>query len=265
MPELPDVQVFRERLDEHALGRRVTTVGLHPDGMTVDTSASALRDAFRGHPLEESRRHGKQLFIRSGEERGRWLRLHFGMTGSLHVCDEGEKELDHTRLRFGFEDGGSLVFRCPRKLGQIGLVEDPDAWIREKGLGPDPLSEGFDLRDVRRVLKGRTGSIKATLMNQAIISGIGNIYADEALFQAGIHPGTPTNELEDDRVGELWRSARRVLEKAVEYRVDVERMPVSWLLPHREDGTACPRCGGTIRKAKFSGRSSCFCDRHQER
>lgn len=263
MPELPDVDVFRGYLEEHALERKVTRVKLRPDGMTTETSEAVLRRALRGHPLTECRRHGKQLFVRSGEERGRWLRLHFGMTGSLHIHESGE-EPDHTRLRLDFEDGGSLAFRCRRKLGQIGLVEDPDAWVKEKGLGPDPLSEGFDLRDFREALAGRTGTMKATLMNQEVLAGFGSVYTDESLFQAGIDPRVKAGELEDERVAGLWRAAKRVLEKSVEYRVDVEKMPGSWLLPHREEGSACPRCDGTIRKIKVSGRSTYFCDRHQE-
>lgn len=266
MPELPDVEVMRRYAEARVLGRRIGTVSVRPDGMKTGTSEGTLRGALRTHDLRETRRHGKHLFLRSSEERGRWLRLHFGMTGWLHVWDgEGKgEEPDATRLRVDFEDGGHLAFVCPRKLGEIDLVEDPDAWVEAKGLGPDPMAKGFGLRDVRARLEGRSGAVKATLMNQEVLSGLGNVYTDEALFQAGIDPRVAVDTLDDDAVASLWRAVRRVLENAVEYGADPEAMPDTWLLPHREDGADCPRCGGTIRKTEVSGRATYFCDRHQE-
>lgn len=266
MPELPDVEVMRRYAEVHALGRRIRTVSLRPDGTSTGASGGTLRGALRTHDLREARRHGKHLFLRSGEPRGRWLRLHFGMTGRLHAWDAGGKgdEPDGTRLRLDFEDGGHLAFICRRKLGAIDLVEDPAGWVEAKGLGPDPMAEGFGLKDVRARLEGRSGSVKATLMNQEVLAGLGNVYTDEALFQAGIDPRVAVDMLDDDGVASLWRSARRVLENAVEYGADPEAMPGTWLLPHREDGADCPRCDGTIRKTRVSGRATYFCDEHQE-
>lgn len=263
MPELPDVQVFCELLEEEGLHRTVETVSLRPDGMTATVSDSTLRDALKGHRLTEARRHGKHLFARSGEERSRWLRLHFGMTGALHVYDSSEGEPDHTRLRLDFRGGRSLAYRCPRKFGEIGLVESPDAFVEEQGLGPDPFREGFGLEEFRQRIEERRGSIKGTLMNQEVMAGLGNVYVDEILFQADMHPETPVDTLSGDQVRKLWRATETVMRKAVECRAERDRMPSSWLLPRREEGADCPRCEGTLVKAEVNGRATYLCDRHQ--
>lgn len=270
MPELPDVQVFREYLQRHGLNRTITTVSVRADGMLEDVSEGTLRSALRGRSLDETRRHGKNLFARiaggdGGDGDGRWLRIHFGMTGHFVHLAGDDDEPDHTRLRLDLAGGRSLAWTCARKLGAIGLVASPEAYVEEKGLGPDPTADGFGLRDFREVLDGRRGTVKGTLMNQEILAGVGNVYSDEALFQAGVHPETSVDELDEDRVGEVWRALDRVLRKTVEYRTDADaRVPGTWLLPHRDEGADCPRCPGTIRRTSVSGRSSYFCDRHQE-
>ncbi len=265
MPEMPEIEAARRTVEERALRRTVETVSLRPAGLLVDTSEGTVRSALRGHRLTAARRHGKHLFVKSGEERGRWLRLHFGMTGTVRVHDSDEGEPDHTRLRLDLAGGRSLAWTCARKLGEIGLVASPEAFVEEEGLGPDPTLGGFGLREFRDVLAGRRGTIKGALMNQEILAGVGNVYSDEALFQAGVHPEASVDDLAEDEVAALWRALDRVLEKTVEYRTEEEaRIPRTWLLPHREDGEGCPRCGGTIRKTRVSGRSSYFCVRHQK-
>lgn len=269
MPELPEVEAARRTMEAEGLSRTVETVSVTPDGMTMDVSESALRSALLGHRLTAARRHGKHLFVRSGEDRGRWLRLHFGMTGELVVRGDGGSagryDSEHDRLRLDLAGDRSVAFRCPRKLGEIDLVASPEAFIEEKGLGPDVLSEDFELEEFRDVLDGRRGTVKSALMDQALLAGIGNEYSDEILFQAGIHPGSEVKALSADSVGELWRVVRRVLEKAADVRSEGGEVPGSWLLAHREEGEECPRCGGAIQKERIAGRSSYLCPDHQEK
>jgi len=304
MPELPEVEAARREVEGEALNRTVQTVSVTPDGMPMDVSEKTLRGALLGHRLTAARRHGKHLFIRSGEERGRWLRLHLGMTGEILVLEgedgtdvtgraaaaegsepagsggaesrplesnggagehPGQHDFEHDRLRLDFAGDRSLVFRCPRKLGEIGLVESPESFVEKKGLGPDVFSDDFDLGDFREILDGRRGTIKSALMNQEILAGVGNEYSDEALFQTGIHPGTAASSLDEDDVKELWTVLKRVLEKAVDVRFRGGTMPSAWLLRHRDDGEKCPRCGGTIRNEQIAGRSSYLCTDHQEK
>lgn len=265
MPELPEVEAARRTMEAEGLSRTIETVSVTPDGMTMAVSESTLRSALLGHRLTAARRHGKHLFVRSGEDRGRWLRIHFGMTGELVVdMDAADRhDPEHDRLRLDLEGDRGIVFRCPRKLGEIDLVASPEAFVEEEGLGPDVLSEGFGLKGFRDALDGRRGTLKSALMDQRLLAGIGNEYSDEILFQAGIHPGTRAMALSRDGVGELWRVVRRVLEKAADVRSGGGEVPGSWLLAHREEGEECPRCGGTIQKERIAGRSSYLCPDHQ--
>ena len=265
MPELPDVEVFREIAEENALRRPIDTVSLRPDGMTVTVADSTLRDALLGHTLTATRRWGKHLFLRSGEERGRWLRLHFGMTGRLLALAQGDDEPDNTRLRLDFRGGTALAFPCPRKFGEIGLVEGPEAFAEEQQLGPDYLHEGVGPATFRDRLRDRRGILKAALMDQTRMAGLGNIYTDEVLFHAGYHPETPMEDVSADALEDLFDTAVRVIRGAVRHRADPDRMPDDWLLPNREDGTGCPRCGGTIRRSEVNGRPTYHCTRHQPR
>ena len=265
MPELPDVEVFRRIAEENGLDRTIETVSLRPDGMTTTVAGSTLRDALLGHTLTATRRWGKHLFLRSGEDRRRWLRLHFGMTGTLVHLQAGDDEPDHTRLRLDLRGGTALALPCPRKLGEIGLVDDPETFADEQGLGPDYLHEGVGPATFRDRLGDRRGGIKSALMDQERMAGLGNIYSDETLFHAGLHPETPVSELSDGDLEPLFETAVHVIHGAVDARVEADRMPDDWLLPNREDGRSCPRCSGTLRKTEVVGRPTYHCDRHQAR
>lgn len=283
MPELPDVQVFKEYLDATSLHRPVESVSVQAERVLDDVSPSTIRRALRGRALTASRRHGKHLFARAGADGretntggeaddsapdpdgpdGRWLRLHFGMTGTLEAW-EGEGEApDHTRLRLDFADGGRLAYTNPRRFGEIGVVDDPDRFVEEQGLGPDPWADDFDLADFRSRLQGRRGGVKSTLMNQRVLAGLGNVYVDEVLFQRGVAPERAVPELADDELEGLFRTMKDVLRGAVEARAERERFPDDWLTRDRREGRSCPRCGGAIGKREVTGRATYVCDGHQ--
>ncbi|NBF39973.1 MAG: DNA-formamidopyrimidine glycosylase, partial [Spirochaetes bacterium] len=136
-------------------------------------------------------------------------------------------------------------------------------FIDEHDLGPDALdldSGAFD-----GLLQSVRGGVKSLLMNQSRIAGIGNIYSDEMLFQAGVHPAARCRDLDADVRGRLDEARRNVLETSIERDADPQRLPREWLLPRRDDGASCSRCGGSIRREVVSGRGSYFCDTHQER
>ena len=260
MPELPDVQVFKETIDATSLHREVHTVHLSADRI-LDVSERTLRRHLKGHELASTRRHGKWLFV---EADGGWLLLHFGMTGEAVYRETGEAP-DYVKMALDFAGGGTLHIVNRRKFGRIGWIDGPDTFVEEVGLGPDPLAtDGFDLAAFRARLDGRRGTIKGTLMNQEVIAGLGNVYVDEILFQSDLHPEAKTDKLESATVGTLHRTMSRVIRKAIEARVDPDELPQSWLLPRREPGGDCPRCGGTIRRMKVSGRSTYWCPSHQD-
>ena len=259
MPELPDVEIYRHRLDAHALHKRIERVDVKASGLLQGTSAAELRRLLTGHNLASTRRHGKHLFVEIGGER-RWLRLHFGMTGELRYYEGGDPP-DHVRLRLDFDDDRHLIYRNVRKLGRIGVADSPEEYARAAGLGPDALDVSPAV--LRALLEGRSGTVKGLLMNQGLIAGLGNVYVDEILYQAGVHPETPARAIDGRTAKSLHRIMGRVIATAIAREADPSRVPRQWLLPHRRAGADCPRCPGTIRSKRIAGRTSYYCDEHQ--
>ena len=266
MPELPDVQVFKEYLDSTSLHREIGEAAIHDAERMLDgISGSELARLLKGRELTVTRRHGKHLFTRADDDG--WLRLHFGMTGELVAWKEeaSAPDPDHVALRLDFTDGGHLGYRIPRRFGEIGWVEDVDGFVRDRGLGPDPLSPDFDREVFREALRDRRGMVKTTLMNQEVLAGLGNVYVDETLFQVGLHPEAMVPDLEEETVTELYQAMNRVIDRAVEARVEEERMPDHFVLPHRRGDGRCPKCGRRLTRTEVGGRSTYFCSRHQQR
>lgn len=264
MPELPDVEVYKRYLDATSLHQEIEAVELTAPELLHHVSERTLRSRLTGHELASTRRHGKHLFAEISGGAG-WLRLHFGMTGEPRYYREPDHAPSHTRLRLDFTNGHHLAYDNQRKLGEIGLVDDPDAFVAERGLGCDPLASDCDVETFRQLLSGRRGMIKTTLMNQEILAGLGNVYADEILFQVGLHPKTRAGALSGDDLTDLHHGLHEVIDHAIEAKADPSELPEDWLLPHRGEGGECPRCGGTLETIEVSGRTTWLCPRHQGR
>ena len=265
MPELPDVELFKRHLDGTCLGRTIRHVTVNDARILSDISASELARRLDGVQLTGSQRHGKHLLV-SLQPPG-WLTLHFGMNGSLKHFEEGERDPPYDRVRFDFADGHHLAYVNPRLFGHVGLATDAEAFIAEEGLGPDALDSRFDFVAFERALAGRKRNVKSLLMDQTVIAGIGNIYSDEILFQAGIHPRERCDRLSGDAKKRLFRCIKEVLQTAVDAGAGadrlVDRLPRRFLIPQRERGRRCPRCGAEIAAVKFSGRTAYYCPRCQ--
>jgi formamidopyrimidine-DNA glycosylase len=261
MPELPDVETFKCYLDATSLHQRIDDVEVRNAYVLKDVSARELARRLKGHRFESSRRHGKHLFVHANEDL--WLRLHFGMTGSLRYFGNAEQAPTHTRVLFIFTNNHRLAFDDQRQFGQIGLLKDVDEFLKERALGPDALD--LDLGGFQKILGKRRGAVKSILMNQRLIAGIGNIYADEILFRARIHPAIEISRLSSKALTKLFRAMRYILEKAIAAKADVNQMPKSWLLPHRGKGGKCPRCGRELKSSKIGGRTAWFCAHCQRR
>jgi formamidopyrimidine-DNA glycosylase len=257
VPELPDVEVFRRYLVSTSLHQRIKTVQVESSKILGNVSAKKLRIVLRGHELEFTVRYGKFLFVHLSS--CRWLALHFGMTGYLRYFKDVDKKPAHDRMVIGFANGFHLGYYSQRLLGSVQLVDDPNRLIETKRLGPDALDRNFDLPAFERVLAARRGMVKSILMNQQIIAGIGNIYADEILFRAQIHPARKTVTLDKGVLRSLFRSMRTVLHKAVVCGADVARFPRTYLTPHRHPGGQCPRCGTNLERIKIANRGAYFC------
>lgn len=255
MPELPDVEVLRRYLDATALHQRIARVERLDPALVHGTSSARLRAVLAGASLERTRRHGKWLFARCGD--GPWLVLHFGMTGGLAYLDPADCSPVHTRMLLAFENGHRLAYVCQRKLGRILIADDVDGFVTERRLGPDAFD--LDIDGLLRALGRGRGAAKPTLLNQHAVAGLGNVYSDEALFQAGLHPRTPMNTLDGAARRSLARRIRHVLATAVERGANPDDLPRSWLLPRRHLGATCPRCGSLIRRTRLAGRSAYYC------
>jgi formamidopyrimidine-DNA glycosylase len=255
MPELPEVENFKRYLNATSLHQRITSVEVRDAYVLKRVSARELARRLKGRRFESSCRHGKHLFVRAYGDL--WLRLHFGMTGSLRYFKQEEQAPSHTRVLFMFEKHYCLAFEDQRKFGEIGLTEDVDQFLKKRRLGPDALD--VDLAKFQNILARHRGAVKSILLNQKLIAGIGNIYADEILFRARMHPATQTSALSNKEVAELSRATRYVLRKAIEAKADVDHMPKSWLLPHRGKGGKCPRCCRELKSSTIGGRTAWFC------
>lgn len=257
MPELPDVEVLKRYLDSTALHQEITAVTLKTDEILAGTSREHLKQALNGHSLTGTCRHGKYLFAHL--EGGSWLTLHFGMTGDLKYYKKESSAPDYAKLWLDFANDYRLAFVNPRKFGEVGLVTAVDDFIAEKELGPDVLSDGFDFAAFREALNGRRAMIKSALMNQNIMAGVGNVYADEILFQARVHPRTKVSALDNETLRRIYDILCSVLTTAIECDAEPSQFPDDYIIPRRSPGADCPRCDGTVRRIKVSGRSTYFC------
>lgn len=255
MPELPDVEVYRRYIDATSLHQTIEDVEVDDDKILDRVEKGELRRALQSRSFENSRRHGKNMFISLGDEL--WLRLHFGMTGDLKYYRADGDAPDHTRVLFRFDSGYHLAYICQRLLGAVSLTEDVDRWIADEELGPDALD--LDRDTFKELFRNRRGSLKTALMNQNVMAGIGNVYSDEILFQARLRPEAKVKALNDSDLDMLFDVMREVLTTAIDRRAQPEDFPSSYITGRREEGAECPRCSGTLEKKKVSQRSAYYC------
>jgi formamidopyrimidine-DNA glycosylase len=255
MPELPDVEVFKRYLDATALHKTITAVEVKSARILRGVSIGMLQKTLRHRQFQSTHRHGKHLLV--ALEQGPWLTLHFGMTGYLKYFKQMDQDPEHDRLLLSFANGFHLAYVCQRKLGAVGLTDDIDSFIEEQELGPDVLS--LDPESFRQALQGRRGTIKSFFLNQKYLAGLGNVYADEILFQSKLHPQSQVHNLEPETVNRLYQAVQDVLHLAIDAQADPDRFPDSFMLPHRRRDGTCPRCQGDLKKISVAGRSGYYC------
>jgi formamidopyrimidine-DNA glycosylase len=259
MPELPEVETFKRYLESTALHKRVEGVTVVEKAILDSISEIEFVRRVKGHRLEDTSRHGKYLFVRL--DAGGEIVFHFGMDGRFQYYKAETDRPEYAKLILDLENSYHFAYVTIRKLGFISLVEERFSFIREKELGPDVLN--VEQGQFVMILSGRRGTIKSALMNQAMLAGIGNIYSDEILFQAGILPSTEVSDLSDQTLIDLYTITRKVLEKGIEVQGDVEKLPDSYIIPRREKGGVCPLCGAPLQHTTIGGRTSYFCPKDQ--
>jgi formamidopyrimidine-DNA glycosylase len=272
MPELAEVETVARGL-RGLVGRSIVAVRLGKTDF-IDRP-ERLEALLPGSRLAEVRRHGKLLVAAFERDRPAgeafWLVVHLGMTGQLVVHQIADAAAPHTHVRLALDDGRELRYIDIRRFGRMEIATAEELAARLGPLGADPLE--VDEAEFRERLGSRRARVKALLLDQSVLRGLGNIYADESLWRARLHPTRVGSELSGEELGRLWRAIREVLREAIRRRgtsvanyVDAQGLPGTYqkrLRVYRRGGRGCPRCGEKIERAVVAGRTSHFCPRCQ--
>jgi formamidopyrimidine-DNA glycosylase len=274
MPEMPEVETLARKLQGSIPGKRIVRVTLSGYSLRRPI-AENFPAMLRGRTILEVLRRGKYLIIALKPD-AYWL-IHLGMSGRVLIHPGPEAGTKHTHVRIRFSDSSELEYRDPRRFGLMAVYENLrlEQIPELHGLGKDPLSAGFEGRWLESQLRTRRQEIKAFLLNQGIISGLGNIYACEALFLARIHPQRRCCSLVSGEANRLAGAIQRVLTQSIERRgtsfsdfVDPEGTPgenQNYLKVFQREGKPCRRCGALIRRVIQGNRSSYYCPACQDR
>ncbi|HEY7161445.1 MAG TPA: DNA-formamidopyrimidine glycosylase family protein [Acidobacteriota bacterium] len=261
MPELPEVEMFRRYFDRTSLHQKIKEVRLYSPEIIRRISPKKLREELKGHEFVSTARHGKYLFAQLDTAKN--LVLHFGMTGHLKYFDDPKQSPYYVRMLIQFANGYSLAFDCLRKLGRISFANDRAEFIADIKLGPDVLADDFDFTAFEQIVSNKKGSVKSLLMNQHTMAGIGNLYADEILFQSRINPSQRINELSKAKKKRLFDAIKPVLVATVERKANWAKLPKNYLLTERGKEGKCPLCNTPLKRETVAGRTTYWCPRHQ--
>jgi len=280
MPELPEVETIRRDLLRRVRGRTIAGVDFSPDPrgcrlLRRYPSRASFSRRLSGRKILDLRRRGKYLLfvLDSGE----FLIIHLGMSGRLLAPAAGDPAPSHLRAVLRLRGGGFLRYADPRKFGEFYLFSPrrKETAVNPFRLGPEPLDKDFDAGRLGSALARRRAPLKAVLLDQKAVAGLGNIYTDEALFRARLHPRRPSDRVKAAEVRDLRRAIRSVLREAVRARgttaedggyQDAVGRNGSFqfrLRVYQRKGEPCPRCRTPIATARIAGRTSHFCPRCQ--
>jgi formamidopyrimidine-DNA glycosylase len=274
MPELPEVETIRRQLAPALEGRRIDSVEVRDPRWSDPAPPEAIADALRGRLISRVGRRGKYLIVSLEDDVH--LVMHLRMTGNLLLTEEAEAPA-HTRVTMRLDDGRRLLFVDVRRFGTGDVLLGSDALAEyfESRLGVEPLSADFTAEALRAMARGRKQPVKAFLLNQERIAGVGNIYADEALFRARIHPLRPVGSLKRGQLEALRSGVVESLELGIDskgasiddYRhVDGARGSFQdRFLAYSRVGEPCVRCGTPIEKLRAAGRGTYVCPSCQPR
>jgi formamidopyrimidine-DNA glycosylase len=270
MPELPEVETIRRQLEPKLTGRTIADAQVLDPLWCAPRRPAEIESLVRGRRIESVRRRGKYLLLELDGER--FLAMHLRMTGNLlAVGHNAAGEPPYLRVRLSLDNGDRLLFTDLRRFG-TGIVLDGRDQVEEylgSRLGPEPLGPAFTSEVLKERASGRKAPVKAFLLDQSRIAGIGNIYADEALFRARIHPLKPAGRLRRDELARLRDAIVETLEAGIEsFGASIDRyrdangergeMQNRFLI-HLREGEPCPRCGRRVVKLRAAGRGTYIC------
>ncbi len=276
MPELPEVETIVRGLREVLCGKTISKVIIRePMIIGYPEEPEKFRERLLEKKITAMGRRGKYIIL--DLDSNLQLIIHLRMTGKLLLKMREEEIESHTHIILRFKEGVDLRFNNVRKFGRMYLIEreSPEKAGGFAGLGPEPLSSEFSPEVFQNILKGSSRAIKALLLDQKKIAGLGNIYADEALFRAGIHPARPADELSREEITGLYNSIDQVLKAGIKYSgtsfsdyVNALGETGSFqekLMVYGRDGEKCPRCSCQISKDRIASRSTHYCPDCQEK
>jgi formamidopyrimidine-DNA glycosylase len=259
MPELPEVETVVRQLRPACVGQRIAEVTLRWPRHIATPGPRQFRRRIRGQAITALNRRGKFLVFSLTDD---FLLIHLKMSGDLQVVPNG-KPGKHDHTIFHFENNTELRFNDTRKFGRVYLVADPEEVTG--GLGPEPLAPGFTAGQLGGLLAARRRPLKPLLLDQTVLAGVGNIYADESLHRAGLHPQRRSDSLTPGEARALWRSLRRTLNLAIRHNGS----SIDWMYRGGEHQNhlrvygrtdePCLTCGAPIRRITLGGRSTHFC------
>jgi formamidopyrimidine-DNA glycosylase len=273
MPELPEVETIRRQLAPQLEGRTIAAIEILDARWTRPMPPQLVEQRLLGAQVKRVSRAGKYLIWSLSEDQ--YLLMHLRMTGTLLFDPVADPP--HTRVRLELDDSGRLAYVDPRRFGTGHLLNgaaERDAYLAAR-LGVEPLTPGFTAQHLRRLAGGRTAPVKAFVLDQRRIAGVGNIYADEALFRARVHPLRPAGRL----TLADWEGVRQGIEEALREGIDARGASIDdfrhldgargsfqdRFLVHRRGGQPCPRCGTPVRKIVVGGRGTYVCERCQKK
>src|SRR5690348_13493115 len=269
MPELPEVETTRRGLAPYVVGRTIARVEIREPRLRWPV-AKKLPHALADASIDSLERRAKYLLF--GTDAGTLL-VHLGMSGSLRYLAEPREPAVHDHIDVHFDGGGTLRFNDPRRFGSFTLTAAPGAHPLLKDLGPEPLGDAFDADYLWRSTRNRRVAIKQHLMNGRIVVGVGNIYASEALFRAGIHPRRMAGRISRERFEPLVTAVRDVLRDAIEEGGTTLRNFVGGdgkpgyfggsLRVYDREGSPCVNCGAAIERRVLGQRATFYCPRCQ--
>ncbi len=260
MPELPEVHTFQQYFNEAALNVPIKKVIVHDDKIIRNVDGPQFCKWLEGKTFTHSERRGKYLF--AGLDSGQHLLLHFGMTGDLKYYQDEEDAPKHERFVIVFKDGFRLGFDCPRKFARIVTIDNLEEYIKEVNLGEDALK--ISEADFLVAMGQRKTSIKGFLLNQKLIAGVGNLYADEILYQTKIHPSSQVVALKLKQRKMIFDSMRNILQKAVDHTAHYKEYPDDWFFQWRLEGQKAPNGKGFVSIDKIAGRTTYFFKGYQK-
>lgn len=267
MPELPEVEVYRQFVEKTSVKKEIDHIEVLEEKILKNTTESKLNKRLAGRNIIKTNRRGKYLFLEL--DNGKGLEVHFGMTGHFEYVQDGINPSSARAILY-FKDGEKLVYVDRRKIGHLSEMDSFELMVEDHKLGADALEISFE--ELHSKLSASKAKIKAALMDQELVSGIGNVYADEILFQAKIHPESKASALKPNHLKNIYRYMVEVMEVAIKY-IKVQdgyekgrkMLPAEYLLPVRKEGEDCPGdCGGKVEMIKVAGRTTYFCPNCQE-